>query len=598
MLHYKVSLHIVTLFFIVVQPVHAQVFSEKNIGAFTHLHENYGNAVADYDQDGDLDIFIVGYKSFERNNPESWSRLFENKGLGRLQDVTTDAGLSDQYTDDKLSAHKIGASWGDYNGDGFPDLFMTHANSFQLFENDGHGKFNDITEKSKLFPESASVYTSALWWDYDNDSDLDLYISNYEGNNILYTNQGNGTFENDSELTKLNDGGAAWNTITYDVNHDGWLDLYVINDYGLSRLFINEKGKSFTEQTERYGLRNTGNGMGATIGDYNNDGHFDIYVTNIAQLLPNVLFTGDNSCIFYEQAQQMDIGQADWAWGTQFFDADHDMDEDLYVVNGFGDLVYENRFFKNMLTENGGSFIDWSVQSNTNGTANGMTSEVFDYDNDGDLDILVSNTNDKPYLYENIGSRGNWIMINLEGTISNKSALGSKLRLSVDGTHLYRYHYGASIMGQSIKPVHFGLSDNKHIDSLTIYWPNSDAETFYNLDVNQTVNIIENTDMTTSTKEITNAEDIIPTFELISFGPNPSNGEVRFVFKSTERGPLNFQLYTIDGMKVINKTTLITPFQETTIAVTDGQSTPLSDGVYIYRAQFNDNIISGKIIVE
>ncbi len=577
----------------------SQSFLEKNISVLSMMSDNYGNAVADFDGDGDLDVFIVSYESFDKSNPMSWSRLLENRGFGRLVDVTKDVGLTNQYADADVRDNKIGVSWGDYNRDGYPDLFLTHANSFQLLRNEAGKTFVDVTREARMIPEDGSVYTSSVWWDYNNDGLIDIYVSNYQGANMMFSNNGDGTFKNISSSSGLKDEGSAWCSIVYDVNEDGWQDIYVINDYGLGRLYINDQGR-FTDKTKEYGMVNSGNGMGATIGDYNNDGHFDIYITNIAELLPNVLFSGSETGVFEEKAEEMNIGLADWAWGTQFFDADHDTDEDLYVVNGFNDLQYENRFFKNMQIEEGGGFIDWSASSQTNKMANGMTSEVFDYDDDGDLDILVSNTNSSPYLFENVGATGNWLKINLKGTVSNENALGAKVKVSIGDKHLYRYNHGAGIMGQSIKPVHFGLSNNKLIDSITVQWPNSEAQVFYNVDANQSITFIEQADLITSVKDdIEVIKELESSFVLSSYFPNPSHGDVTFNVRTNQSGKIHLDLFSLYGSRILAKSVSAKVDQETIIEISkvkDAVSMP--SGIYMFRLRMDNDIVVGKLIIE
>ncbi|MEM9849370.1 MAG: VCBS repeat-containing protein, partial [Bacteroidota bacterium] len=276
---------------------YAQAFQETFIRDLAKMKNNYGNAVADYDQDGDLDIFVVAYEEFERGKPETWSRLLENRGSGWFEDVTVAAGFREQYNHPNRRANKLGAAWGDYDNDGFPDLLLTHAGSVQLYHNKGDGTFEEVPAIAAMEDCPTCVNTSGLWWDYDRDGFLDFYISDYGtfSPNRLYRNLGNGSFQNVTFETGLGDDRSAWSSAAFDVNRDGLLDLYINNDYGFSRLYLNEKGKTFREATNEYGLRNTGNGMGFAIGDYNNDGHFDIYVTNISELLPNPLYTGSAS---------------------------------------------------------------------------------------------------------------------------------------------------------------------------------------------------------------------------------------------------------------------------------------------------------------
>ncbi|MEM9886748.1 MAG: FG-GAP-like repeat-containing protein [Bacteroidota bacterium] len=578
-----------------VQKSHAQAFQETFIRDLAKMKNNYGNAVADYDQDGDLDIFVVAYEEFERGKAETWSRLLENRGSGWFEDVTLAAGFGEQYSHPSLRANKLGAAWGDYDNDGFPDLLLTHAASVQLFHNEGDGTFEEVPEIATMEECPTCVNTSGLWWDYDRDGFLDFYISDYAtfSPNRLYRNLGDGTFQNVTNETGLGDDRAAWSSAAFDVNGDGWLDLYINNDYGFSRLYINEEGKHFREATAEYGLRNTGNGMGFTIGDYNNDGYFDLYVTNISELLPNPLYTGNASGVFTNEFEAQKVGYGNWAWGTHFFDADHDGDEDLYLVNGFEGLIYNNKFFKNDLAQGKEGFTDWSVQAACDGIASGMSLEVFDYDEDGDLDMLVSNTNDHPYLYQNTGraSQSNWLQIELEGTTSNRNAFGSIVQAKGKGRLHQRYHHGANIMSQSIKPVHLGLGDMKVIDTLLVIWPTGEQEAFYDVPTNQKIKIIE-TPLVSSITENHFADAL----QIHSIAPNPFTDFVLLDVELAKSSELNYQLFSSTGRQV-------SAVFDRKLAAGRHQirwnvAANLSAGLYFYCIQMDDEIQSGKLILK
>lgn len=581
----------------------AQAFQPTQIRDIAKMSNNYGNAVADYDQDGDLDIFIVAYESFRPDLPQTWSRLLKNNGSGWFEDVTVEAGFGQQYVSSTVPDHKIGAAWGDYDNDGFPDLFLTHSGHTQLYHNNQNGTFSDVSVEAKITACTYCVNTSALWWDYDNDSDLDLYISDYQFPNRLFNNQGDGTFINATLSTKLGDSGDTWCSIPIDANRDGWMDLYVVNDYGLSRFYLNHNGHYFEEATSEFGLINSGNGMGATIGDYNNDGNFDIYITNIAEFQANALFTGSDSGVFQDQNAAQQVGNGHWGWGTHFFDADHDGDEDLYLVNGFGNLFYPNKFFKNMAAEGSAQFIDWTVNSFADGQGQGMAMEVFDYDEDGDLDILVSNTNEAPYLYKNTGRApgSNWLQIELEGTLSNHNAFGTIVKASAQGKSFYRFHQGANIMAQSIKPLHFGLGNLKTVDSLSIIWPNSEPETFLNIDANQKIKVIEHDTLILPPKEVEkpNTEVPLSDLSLTKLHPNPFYETVSIEVATNQTGRLYCQIYALTGGQVMQLEKDITEPGSLQLewSGTNGAGKKLASGMYLYYIRLNDAFLSGKIIL-
>ncbi len=581
------------------QLLFAQLFQEVSVRDLEGMEINYGNAVADYDQDGDLDIFVVAYNSFDANDPKTWSRLLENRG-GRFEDATVSAKLGDQYSNAQIKDNKIGASWGDYDNDGYPDLLLLNAGKIQLYHNEKNGTFKDVSATANLTTCDKCVNASGLWWDYDNDGDLDLYISDYQQPNKLFRNDGVGRFEDVSSSTQLADPGGTWCSMPIDVNKDGWLDLYVVNDYGLSRFYINNNGVDFTEATVAYGLQNTGNAMGATIGDFNNDGEFDIYVTNIAEFQTNALFVGQTPSGFLEQAVDLGVGNGHWGWGTKLFDADHDGDEDIYLVNGWGSLTYKNKFFKNMTVEGENGFEDWSAIAACDGNANGMGAEVFDYDDDGDLDILVSNTDSKPYFYKNVGqaANSNWLQINLKGTVSNKSAIGTKVKAAANGKYWVRYFHGAAIMGQSIKPVHFGLGSETKIDSLIIEWPLGLKETYYDIIANQKVTVVENEGLESLITSIPDNKHNNKTIQSMLLYPNPFSTDLHLEINARQQGDLVIQYYSLVGKKIgesIHKIYQPGPWKFQLYREIK-QKWNITPGTYLIKAQLGDQVWRNKVI--
>ena len=360
-----------------------------------------GVAVADYDQDGDLDIFITSADEYNEGDPTTWSRLLRNdKNLG-FYDVTIESNLiNDQVgaRDGEMGAH-MGASWGDYDNDGFPDLYLTNRGYNILWHNDGNGQFSNVTDETNVAGCFGCYSSNAVWWDYDLDGDLDLYVSNWVGENYFYRNDGNNQFTDISAVTGLNDRGLSFTSLPIDLNRDGRQDLYVINDNGDNNFYRNLGDDTFKEVTEEVGLTDKGDGMGLAVGDYNNDGAFDVYVTNIHFFHPNPFFINDGTGVFTNQSVQLGIEDTGWGWGARFFDADHDLDEDLYVVNGYNSDIAEgdrNVFFENQ----NGQFSDVAPSIGLNNIEYAMGLEVFDYDRDGDLDMLVANRDAFPGFYK------------------------------------------------------------------------------------------------------------------------------------------------------------------------------------------------------
>ncbi len=503
-----------------------------------HVQNNNGVAVADYDQDGDLDIFLVGIASFDPSDETTWNRLLRNNDDGTFEDVTLAAGFDAQFINDGPRARlgeKFGAAWGDCDNDGYPDLFLTNSRFDQLYYNDGDGTFLDVTALAGVAGCFDCISTSALWWDHDRDGDLDLYVSVFTAANRMYENIGNGSFEDITEDVLLGDEGAAWASVPIDVDGDGWLDLYVVNDFFDNQLYRSLEGQRFVNATFSFGLGDSGDGMGVTIGDYNNDSFFDIYVTNIFSRHPNPLFTNLSNRGFTDKAVEMGVDNSGWGCGTHFLDYDHDGDEDLFAVNGVVEdyVIFvgpqddvNNFFFRNTLDEGIEGFVDWSHETGTADTVKSRGLEVFDYDGDGDLDLLVANVEDRPYLYrndiiaENQPESANWIKIWLEGTASNRDAIGTEVKLTVAGKSFYRWHHGAGFLGQSLKPVHFGLTSAQIIDEIEVTWPLGLIETFSDVPINQNIRIKEG-----DNSVVTGLEDEIGgrDFRVYNY-PNPFSG--------------------------------------------------------------------------
>ncbi len=451
-----------------------------------------GIAVADYDRDGALDVFIVSSEAFDENDPQTWNRLYKNQRSG-FSDVTAPSGLKDSQYDtakELFEGIKMGASWGDYDNDGFPDLFLTNQGTDQLWHNKGNGTFEDVTEEASVGGPGSRYSSSALWWDYDKDGDLDLYVSSWLGDNALYRNDGGNNFTDVSDQTGLANASRTFTSIPFDVNKDGWIDIYLVNDFGPNFLYLNRSDGTFEDVTSLYRIGDKGNGMGVDICDFRNDGNFDIYLTNISQVVKNPFFVNNGSG-FENLGGTLGIDDAKWGWSCKFMDLDHDMDEDLYVVNQqfFQVSAPEyNRFYE----FRGDGFIDSSEKYGLNNLTDSRTQEVFDYDMDGDLDILLGNWGGSSILFNNqLKNLGNWIKIELQGTQSNRDAFGTVVRIKTSDTYQHRLKHGVNYLGQSITPLHFGLAFHEKIDELTIFWPSGKVEKVYDVLVNQSLKFKE-----------------------------------------------------------------------------------------------------------
>ncbi|WP_206667116.1 FG-GAP-like repeat-containing protein [Seonamhaeicola maritimus] len=486
-----------TFFLMLSLSIYSQTFQRfEHIANLDGLHENNGVAVADYDGDYDLDLFVVAKAQDINGNPISQSKLFRNNNDGTFTDITIASGLANLFPASEPSkdigyqdGFKYGAHWGDYDNDGYPDIFFTHAYKVQLFRNNGDGTFTETTNQAGIERTNNCNNAGATWFDFNNDSYIDLYISVWGGcnGNIFYVNNGDGTFEERSEFYGINSPEQSYMSIPYDFNEDGWMDLFVSNDFYVpNNLYINNFGSIFEDQAANYGIDQLANFMGLSISDYNNDGNFDIYVTDINM---NLLFTnnGDNS--FTEQAEEKGILRTGWSWDCPFADFDLDGDEDLFVVNGFKQSFPEGE--ANVYFENNGPN-DYTFTEKTGNVGLGaITMSVgatpFDYDNDGDLDLFVSNSDQESFFYQNTTitttstQNPRWFKVMLEGTTSNRNAIGASVSITTNEGSLHRYASGVGFLSQSIQPLHFGLSDATSISEIEIKWPSGLIETYNDL---------------------------------------------------------------------------------------------------------------------
>ncbi|MDN5204254.1 FG-GAP-like repeat-containing protein [Fulvivirgaceae bacterium BMA10] len=465
-----------------------------------------GLAFFDYNNDGYEDLYLTGGTDSDK--------LYKNNGDGTFTNVFSEVGLSkvaDFFT--------RGVIAGDINNDGYKDLFVTTDDGFSnlLLLNNADGIFENISEAAGITEKAWS--TSASFGDYNKDGLLDIYVCNYveygedlpfDTNiertipNFLYENQGNNKFINRASSCGVLDRGAGLAVAFTDVNADHNPDILIANDFGdtyaPNALFMNNSDNTFTNKAQQAKMNYGINGMGVAIGDYDKDGDFDYYITNMAD---NLLHNKNDDILgFREMSSGAKVGVPDLtSWGTAFFDYDHDSNLDLLVVNG--NLVPAPIPESTLLFKGTGenSFSDVSVDQNiTNSHGRGLA--IGDYDNDGDIDFAISvipeNADDKDLLtgailqQNNNDYNGNWLKVKLEGVYSNKNGIGSKLKLYVNNQLLMReIDGGSSYMSHNSTIAHFGLGDVQHMDSLEVYWTGGTRQVIYNINPNQTLTIKE-----------------------------------------------------------------------------------------------------------
>jgi hypothetical protein len=506
-----------------------------------YIVETKGSGVAffDYDNDGWLDIYLSNGVRFDETyapGKAPTSHLYKNNRDGTFTDVTEHSGLM-------RTGWQTGVCVGDYDNDGWDDLFCCFWGHNILFHNNGDGTFTDVTHPAGLYEERIRWGSGCTFLDYDRDGFLDLFVANYieldlekvptpsltgfcqwrgipvacgprglpGGRNLLYHNNGDGTFTDVSEKAGILKPGPRYSitAVSHDFDNDGWPDIYVAVDTQASLYFRNNHDGTFTEQAVNAGcaLSEDGqeqSGMGVGIGDYNCDGWLDILKTNFADDSID-LYRNNGDGTFTEMSSAAGLGMITQYvnWGAGFVDYDNDGWPDIFYVTGhvypeiegMADttftsprIVYRNMGngrFKNVSSQMGPGI---SAKFSSRGCAFG------DFDNDGDVDVLVLNMNDLPSLLRNDGgNKNNWIKVKLIGTKCNRTAIGARVRV-VTGTHsqIDEVHSGGSVLSQSDLRLHFGLGRIAKVDLIEVRWPTTQKlERFSDIAANQIIVIKE-----------------------------------------------------------------------------------------------------------
>ncbi len=507
----------------------AGISFEHNSGAFgkKYLPETLGSGCAffDYDNDGWLDILLINGMDWPGHyRRRTTMKLYRNNRNGTFSDATHEAGLD-------IEMYGIGVAVGDYDNDGFADLYITCYGQNRLFHNNANGTFSEVTKLAGLEGYS-NLSTSALWFDYDRDGHLDLLVADYvrwspetdiycslDGRTKsyctpeaypgttcwLFRNRGDGTFEDVTGKAGLHDPTSKSLGLTLiDYDLDGWPDVFVANDTQPNKLYHNNRNGTFSETAVTTGVAFSEDGvaragMGADSADYDNSGLPSLVVTNFSQQMIG-LYRNEGHGFFIDEAPQSAVGKATrltLGFGCFFFDFDLDGRLDLLVANGHIDetitrvestISYAEppHLFHN---EGHNQFRDVSALVGrafaTPKVARGCA--YGDYDNDGDLDVLITTNNGPAYLYRNDGCTNHSIRFRTVGTRSNRDGIGTNIRIwTPEGMRWMMVKSGSSYLSQSDRSVTFGLGSLRSIERAVLEWPSGLKQEFGKLEGDRT----------------------------------------------------------------------------------------------------------------
>jgi enediyne biosynthesis protein E4 len=494
-------------------------------------------SIVDFDRDGWADIYVTNSSEGSKNS------LYRNMTDGSFKDVASEMGLAD--LNQLGTGVSMGAVWGDYDNDGYEDLFLYKWGRPELFHNDqGHG-FARVTDKAGL-PTWVNANT-AIWFDYDRDGRLDLFLGGYYaedvdlwhlkttkmmpesfeyakngGRKYLFRNVGDGSFEEVSQKVGIDTRRWALAAAAADLRGTGSSDLFIANDYGISELYFND-GKQFHEVGKQAGVGfSPKSGMNASMGDILNQGKYSIYVSNISE--DGVLIQGNNlwvpkegtagdSLQYDNLARAMDVEMGGWSFGAQFGDLNNDGTLDLYLVNGYVSADRNTNYWYDFskiaggnstiisdaahwpamegrslsgyqqkrvwLNDGAGKFVNVAQAVGAADVYDGRAVALVDLWNRGVLDVVVANQRGPLLIYKNNVTPDNkWIGFELEGTVSNRSAIGAEVRLFWDGhQQVQQVSGGSGFCAQNQRRLHFGLGKNPQVDKAEIRWTSGKVET-------------------------------------------------------------------------------------------------------------------------
>lgn len=529
-----------------------------------------GVGFADYDNDGDADMIIATRTNF---------KLYRNDITG-FADVTAQSGIS--LAGDCLKS----VVWGDYNNDGWRDVYLTSWYSGnKLYKNNGNGTFSDVTAAAGVGMPNTITYqsTTAAWGDINRDGLLDLYVGNYgniEGQgdqpNFLFKNNGNGTFSDITVSAGVRDSALKkpLAIVIYDYNMDGWQDIYIAMDkYQRSTMFKNNGNGTFQDVTWQTGTMCFFDAMGIGVGDYNHDGWFDLHVSNGPP--GNATFRYNGNGTFTNVAVPTNTTINKECWGNGFIDYDNDGWCDLYATASAGidmcDVLYKNN--RNNTFSNTGFSIGIADSIFSYGTAK------VDYNNDGYMDMCVTMSGDSnAHFYKNSGGSNHWVKLKCTGVQSNKDAIGTIVTAYYNGEINRQVILGgSSFLSSDDVELIFGIGNQTDIDSMVIMWTNGTVDRSYNIQANGRYTALEGNGVIGITPI---GNEVPAVYKLQQNYPNPFNPSTKIRFSVPLSGKVLLEVYDVLGNQV---SVLVNESVKAGSYEVDFNATGLSSGIYFYK---------------
>lgn len=568
--------------------IKAQTFT--NVASSTGLIHQYnggfngaGVTICDYNNDGFDDIFFP-------NSQGGRIKVFKNNN-GQFTDVAQQLGFNDVYESKSIIC-------ADYDNDGDRDVFISNLSGQCKFYRNNGTTFDDITNSCGIFMSDSIHSTAAIMLDFNKDGLLDLYAGVYSGfgNNILYDNHlyknlGNGNFQ---DITNIAGCGNLGNKVlalaVIDYNNDGWDDIYIASDRRVGNTLLKNNGNgTFSDVSVQSGTNLTLDAMGLSVGDYDNDNDFDIYISNGEE--GNAFLKNNGNGTFTEVAGALGMSVNKICWGNNFYDYDNDGDLDLYITASGGNPDRRNVLFKNngngTFTKVTGSGIDVNFYQS-------YGNAIGDFDNNGYQDMAVLNDNEPCLLWKNSGGSNKWIKVKLQGTVSNREAVGSLIYVYRGGNRFVRRtSCGSSYCSQNSFVQTIGVGTTNVIDSIEVIFPSGIKNTVNNVNTNQTITIIES-----GVIGINNNNNQIPEkFSLFQNYPNPFNPSTVIEYSVPAGTNVSIKLYNILGTQVSELVSGYKAAGNYSINLTEDVTSKLASGIYYYKMTAGDFSDTKKMIL-